>query len=332
MTAKPLMTTMCAESFEPAQSHVGKRKSEQIGEICPDRTLSSAFVEDRRIAISAAAYNSALDRVGGRRIESKSSARGGELVVALYACPPYELHVPPLDVARLSINLASVAVFGALASSGNREYQGRRHSLFYTPAGSDAHWSRRSHSRHLSIFFKAKQLEEPADGHREISSYDHPLLDVHVRAINPWIDALELAMGETGRFADDASLGLAHLIVSRLTCLHGRRVPALTPAALARVRDYVVEHLGETIRVADLAALTDLSVGRFALCFRVATGMSPHRFVISRRVGTAMGLLREGPMPMVEVAAMCGFSSQQHMATTMRRLAGVAPSSIRRRL
>jgi AraC family transcriptional regulator len=75
--------------------------------------------------------------------------------------------------------------------------------------------------------------------------------------------------------------------------------------------------------------LSDLSVGRFALCFRASTGVSPHRFVLSRRVEAAMGLLRDSPMPMVDVAIACGFSSQQHMATMMRRLARVVPSSVR---
>jgi AraC family transcriptional regulator len=103
----------------------------------------------------------------------------------------------------------------------------------------------------------------------------------------------------------------------------------LKAVSLTRVRDYVTAHLGETIRVADLAALTGLSVARFALCFRASTGWSPHRFVLGQRVETAQCLLRNTAMPMAEVAVECGFSSQQHMATVMRRLAGVAPSSVR---
>jgi AraC-like DNA-binding protein len=172
-------------------------------------------------------------------------------------------------------------------------------------------------------------LEELADGCPALLNRDRALLDVHVRCISPWIDALELSIGESGPFADDASFGLAHLIIAKLACVPGCRRPTLTAVALARVRDYIAEHLPETIRVADLAALTDLSVGRFALCFRASTGVSPHRFVIGRRVAAAMSLLRESPMPMAEVAAACGFSSQQHMATLLRRRLGVAPSSVR---
>jgi len=236
-----------------------------------------------------------------------------------------------MDVARLSINLTGVPVYGAMASARKCNYAGRRYSLFYTPAGCDAHWSKPRRSSHLNIYLKEDLIEELSEGRAALLSRDRPLLDVHVRGIKQWIDALELSIGEPGPFAADASLGLAHLIITKLTCDPGKRTPALKAEALARVQDYVTEYLSEPIRVADLAALTGMSVGRFTLCFRASTGVPPHQFVITRRVEAAMGLLRGSSMPMAEVAAACGFSSQQHMATLMRRLMQVAPSAVRRR-
>lgn len=294
-----------------------------------DVPLASA--DNHRTPVSTATYDSVFERFGGQRVEATSSARSNQVLVSLYESPPYDLEVAPMDFARLSINLASVPVFGAIASSRSRNYNGRRYSLFYTPAGSDAHWSKARHSRHFNIYFREDLIEELADGRTAQLSPDRPLLDVHVRGIKPWIDALELSIGEPGPFAAEASLVLAHLIVAKLTCVPELRTPTLKAAALGRVRDYVAEHLGETIRVAELAALTDMSVGRFALCFQASTGVSPSRFVRSRRVEAAMGLLRDSPMPMAEVAVACGFSSQQHMATMMRRLVGAVPSSVRRR-
>jgi len=291
----------------------------------------SSSRSDCRTLISAAAYDNVLERIGGRRIEVTSSVRSSELLVALYESPPYDLKVAPMDVARLSINLTGVPVYGAMASTRNCNYAGRRYSLFYTPAGCDAHWSKPRRSRHLNIYFKEDLIEELSEGRAALLSRDRPLLDVHVRGIKQWIDALELSIGEPGPFAADASLGLAHLIITKLTCDPGKRTPALKAEALARVQDYVTEYLSEPIRVADLAALTGMSVGRFTLCFRASTGVPPHQFVITRRVEAAMGLLRGSSMPMAEVAAACGFSSQQHMATLMRRLMQVAPSAVRRR-
>lgn len=293
--------------------------------------LLSSSRSDCRTLISAAAYDNVLERIGGRRIEVRSSVRSSELLVALYESPPYDLKLAPMDVARLSINLTGVPVYGAMASARKCNYAGRRYSLFYTPAGCDAHWSKPRRSSHLNIYLKEDLIEELSEGRAALLSRDRPLLDVHVRGIKQWIDALELSIGEPGPFAADASLGLAHLIITKLTCDPGKRTPALKAEALARVQDYVTEYLSEPIRVADLAALTGMSVGRFTLCFRASTGVPPHQFVITRRVEAAMGLLRGSSMPMAEVAAACGFSSQQHMATLMRRLMQVAPSAVRRR-
>jgi AraC family transcriptional regulator len=300
----------------------------QIHETSPPEVASSTR-EDRRTCISSAAYDRALERFGGRRTEARASVHCGELLVALYESPPYALKVPPMDSGRLSINLTDVPVFGGIAFARSRTYQGRRYSLFYTPAASDAHWSTAGHSRHLNIYFKESLIEELADGHTALLNRERPLLDIHVRCITPWIKALEHSMGEPGLIAADASVSLAHLIIAKLACLPGRRAPTLKAAALARVRDYVGENLAETIGVADLAALTGLSVGRFALCFRASTGVTPHRFVVNRRVEAAISLLRERSLPMVEIAVSCGFSSQQHMATIMRRVARVAPSTVR---
>ena len=303
----------------------------QTRETWPDDVLLSSSRSACRTLIGAAAYDNVLERIGGRRIEVRSSVRSSELLVALYESPPYDLKVAPMDVARLSINLTGVPVYGAMASAGNCNYAGRRYSLFYTPAGCDAHWSKPRRSRHLNIYFKEDLIEELSEGRAALLSRDRPLLDVHVRGIKQWIDALELSIGVTGPFADDVSLGLAYLIITKLTCDPGKRTPALKAEALARVQGYVTEYLSEPIRVADLAALTGMSVGRFTLCFRASTGVPPHQFVITRRVEAAMGLLRGSSMPMAEVAAACGFSSQQHMATLMRRLMQVAPSAVRRR-
>jgi AraC family transcriptional regulator len=279
--------------------------------------------------LSSAEYDSALARVGGCRMEAKPSIPSSELVVALYESPQYDLTVAPMDTARLSINLTSVPVFGAIASARSRSYSGRRYSIFYAPTGSDAHWSKPRPSQHLNIYFRIALIEELADGPTALLKDDRPLFDVHVHRIRPWIDALELSLGERGASADDASLGLAHLIVASIARLPGRPTPTLSAAELVRVRDYIAAYLGEPIRIADLAVLTDLSVGRFAQRFLASTGVPPHRFILNRRVEAAMDLLRKGPLPMAEVAAACGFCSQQHMATVMRRLIGVAPSSVR---
>jgi AraC-like DNA-binding protein len=282
------------------------------------------------ITLTAGAYDNALVRFGGIRIESALSVPRGDLLVAMYESPAYDLQLAAMDVPRLSINLASAAVVGGIGTDTRRAYRGRRYSLFYTPAGADARWSKPMQSRHLNIYFRAEFVEELAGGRATLLLPDRPLVDAHLGRLRPWIDALERSIGYDCRSAAEVSTGLANLIVTDLACPPGRCRPTLSTAALARVEDFVAENLGGSIRVADLAAEARLSVDCFSLRFRTATGLSPHRFVLERRVTAAMHLLGYSARPIADVAAECGFSSQQHMATTMRRIAGVAPSEVRR--
>jgi AraC family transcriptional regulator len=277
----------------------------------------------------AAVYDGALERVGGRRIEATSAVRGRDLYVALYEAPPYDLYVAPIGVPRLTINLGNTPVVGRIASDRRGRYGGRRYALFFTPAESDAHWATSQYSRYLNIYFRDGLLDELADEPKAMLRRGHPLLDAHVGRIKPWVDALVLSIGQDGLVAADASLGLAHLIVAELARTPIRRTSTLKATALTRVQEYVAAKLSETIHVSDLAALTGLSVRRFALCFHVSLGCAPHRYILRQRIEAATRLLQSGRMPIAEVAIECGFSSQQHMTTVMRRFAGVTPFNVR---
>lgn len=283
----------------------------------------------RAILRSAAFYDGSLQHAGGRRIDATPSVRSSDLYVALYESPPFDLKISAVDVPRLSINLVDAPVVGCIASDLSREYAGRRYSLFFTPAHSDAHWIKSRCSRHLNIYFRHGLLDELAGGQGALLCRDRPLLDGHLRRLKPWIDALALTITQVGPYADDASLGLAYLIVAELTRTPNRGTLRLRPSALDKVQNYVCANLPDRIHVSDLAAVAGMSVGRFALSFRASTGFTPHRYILRARIQAVRRLLSERRYSLAEVAVACGFSSQQHMTTVMRKLAGVTPSEVR---
>jgi AraC family transcriptional regulator len=282
------------------------------------------------IVRSAAIYDASLRHSGGHRVDVTSCIRSHELYVALYESPPFDLKIPAVDVPRLTINLADAAVTGGIASDRRREYAGRRYSLFFTPSGSDARWIKSTCSRHLNIYFRAGLIDDLAREQGAILCPDRPLLDLHMRRLKPWIDALELTINHPGPYAYDVCLGLAHLIVAELARTPHRRSKMLRPHALAKVCEYISAYLPEKIYVSDLAALADMSRGRFAQSFRESTGLTPHRYIVQERIEAVRRHLSERQYCLAEVAARCGFASQQHMATVMRRLTGVAPSEVGR--
>ena len=84
--------------------------------------------------------------------------------------------------------------------------------------------------------------------------------------------------------------------------------------------------------MADLARVSGVGVSHFRALFGRSFGQPPHRYVIERRLARARVLIEADAAPLAEVALMAGFSHQSHLARWMRRLEGVTPGELRRKL
>jgi AraC-like DNA-binding protein len=119
--------------------------------------------------------------------------------------------------------------------------------------------------------------------------------------------------------------------------LHGRARSevrmrgGLSPGQLRRVLDRVDARITERPSLHELAALLDVSTRYFCRAFRSATGLSPHRFILQRRVERARALIEEGALSLSEAAIAAGFADHSQMATTFRKVLHVPPSHFRRR-
>jgi AraC family transcriptional regulator len=148
-----------------------------------------------------------------------------------------------------------------------------------------------------------------------------------------WALRAELASGqvEQSLFAEQLVFALGVHLLRRESAI---RLPAprhsLSSQQLQRVTEHIETGLGSELRLADLAATAGLSVSHFATLFRVSTGASVHQYVMQRRVERAQQLLLRGGMSVCEVALETGFSHQSHLARWMRRLLGVAPTTLLR--
>lgn len=273
-------------------------------------------------------YGGQLERAGAR--VSNMPEHHDALAVALYESPAYAVSVPPLEVARLSINLSASQVAGALDGARTRSYAARRHTLFLTPAGASAEWRKSSSSRHINIYFHPRAFEHPEDAAwGPLLSDAVPLLNVTLPGAGTLFDMLaaELASGQP--FGAEAVDSLARLVLVRLARRHPRsaaRANPWTPALQARLTDYIVERLDQRLLVPELASVTGLSPNRFAQAFLAATGLSPHQFVLQLRLERALHMLRHSTLPLADIAAACGFASQQHMTQWMRRRHGTTPA------
>jgi len=103
----------------------------------------------------------------------------------------------------------------------------------------------------------------------------------------------------------------------------------LPPRALRNVREFIEAHLEDNISIQALAAAAGLSMYHFARAFKQSEGVSPHHYVVRRRVRRAQDLLAATDLPLSEVALAAGFADQSHCARQFREHVGVTPSSYR---
>lgn len=111
----------------------------------------------------------------------------------------------------------------------------------------------------------------------------------------------------------------------------GGRAAGLTDDELTRLRRHIDRNLDSDLSLDRLAAVVHKSRFHFARLFKSATGLTPHQYVIRRRVERARELLRAGGI-IVEVAAAVGFASQSHLAHHVRRAFGCTPGELVGRL
>jgi AraC-like DNA-binding protein len=103
----------------------------------------------------------------------------------------------------------------------------------------------------------------------------------------------------------------------------------LPPGAIRRVREYVETHLSESIDLAVLASIAGLSVFHFAREFKRSAGVTPHHYLVQKRVERAQEMLARTDLALAEIAIASGFSDQSHLARHFRQMLGTTPREFR---
>jgi AraC family transcriptional regulator len=99
--------------------------------------------------------------------------------------------------------------------------------------------------------------------------------------------------------------------------------------ALKEVIDYIGDNLQKDLTLAEMAGVAHMSPYHFSRLFKESKGLTPHRYVIERRVQRAEVLLGSSALPIAEIALLCGFANQSHLNRHFKRLLGVSPKALR---
>jgi AraC family transcriptional regulator len=294
--------------------------------------MSEPGVGDGDLRHGLASYGKALRVAGGTEVEAliRGDSKHG-VGAALYVTPPFEVNVPALPVARLSVTLTNARGAGGVQGEPLRGFVSSRYSLFFTPAGAAMTFRKDAPSRHINVYFTPHVLDT-GEGTGSPLLATHPMLNAVVPGVRNLIDQLVVELRSPVMLQADAAESLARLLlvqVARHWMQRSARARTLHPALLAKLRDYVMAHLGDRILVADLAAQAGMSLDTFAVAYKEQTGLAPHQFVLALRLEHAVSLLRLSGASVSEVAHVCGFASQQHLTNVMSRQLGVTPGRYR---
>ena len=101
---------------------------------------------------------------------------------------------------------------------------------------------------------------------------------------------------------------------------------------LNRVLEYIAANLRSEIHLEDLAEAAGLSLFHFARAFRESMGVTPHQYLLQRRIAGAKSLLRTPGRNLEVIASATGFADASHLSKAFRRQVGTSPKAWQRQV
>jgi len=164
-------------------------------------------------------------------------------------------------------------------------------------------------------------LSEVTGGRRSAVEIAHPVL--HDKAIAAHFEAVfALLTFEGGR-----QLQLEQALLELVARVFAEAVPNDRPGAPQAIRtaqEMIDCDPTAAISLSDLARASRLSRFQVLRGFAKATGMTPHAYLVQRRIHLARRLIAGGA-PLAEAAIASGFVDQSHMTRVFVRKYGVSP-------
>lgn len=214
--------------------------------------------------------------------------------------------------------------------------------LIFLPAGPVAPLRLQTPSELLHLAFDAPFLQDVADEMDRQPAFP-PLFRTGVhdaptqRLLNLLLDELEAGAPSGKLYADS----LAQALATRFLLLEVNRDSSFKPTPshsisplpkpiLRRIQQRIEADLHQDLSLSTLAQESSYSRTHFLRMFRVATGQTPHEYLLEQRIRRAQTLLKQHSLSLIDIAAACGFSSHAHMTRAFSRQLGVTPSEYRR--
>ncbi|MEM9164707.1 MAG: AraC family transcriptional regulator [Cyanobacteria bacterium P01_F01_bin.4] len=169
---------------------------------------------------------------------------------------------------------------------------------------------------------------------RQVFRRQHKVQDRHLQTLIQALLTEAESGGPNGRlYADTLSTALAIHFVNHYSTEVSLDVSVGQTFArqrLAQVIDYIEAYLTEDLSLNDLALVSGLSKFHFSRLFKQAFGLTPHRYVMKRRVERAAVLLKQDlikpdSLTLAQIAHQFGFTDQSHFTRVFKQVKGTTP-------
>jgi YesN/AraC family two-component response regulator len=97
------------------------------------------------------------------------------------------------------------------------------------------------------------------------------------------------------------------------------------PVNIINVVRYIEDNLAGPLSLDELAAKADISKYHFCRFFKKHVGMTPMRYLISRRIAKARELLKKEDLPISAIAPAVGFNDMSSFTVQFKRFSGKTP-------
>jgi AraC-like DNA-binding protein len=166
----------------------------------------------------------------------------------------------------------------------------------------------------------AAAIDDISEGKTKAFEFAHPVMSG-----GPLVGRFGVLFTAMTRGGAAAALRREEMLLMLLGCLRpkeGRGVAV--PDAIRTARQMIDADPSRPQTLADLAREAGLSRFQLLRAFCKATGLTPHAYLMQRRIALARRLIA-ARMPLAEAAFAAGFADQSHMTRTFVRKYGVSP-------
>lgn len=120
----------------------------------------------------------------------------------------------------------------------------------------------------------------------------------------------------------DLSASFEKLLIELARAIKNKQNPK---TSLSKSISYINNHYNTSIKIPELAKMDMLSMTQYNLHFKSQTGMSPTKYIITKRISTAKELIETSDLSLSQIGMACGYDDYNFFAKVFKQSTGLSP-------